>query len=216
MSDAGRESSNRGYSFTTHWFERNALNVWEQLIPQIRPQKILEIGSFEGASACYLIDKLGPEYPLEIHCVDSWEGSIEHQARGVDMNSTERRFQDNLRLAVAAAPNPVDLVIHKAYSDSALAKLLASGKAGYFDFVYVDGSHQAPDVLYDAVVSFKLLRIGGTMAFDDYLWSDPSAAGKDPVRMPKPAIDAFVNLNIRKLRLLNAPSMQVYVQKISD
>ncbi|MFZ2469180.1 class I SAM-dependent methyltransferase [Parvibaculum sedimenti] len=210
------ETSDNGYVFTAHWFEYNAKNLWERLIPQVKPQKILEIGSFEGASACYLIDKLGPEYPLEIHCIDSWEGGIEHQTRGVDMNSTEKLFHDNLRLAIAASPNPVDLVVHKERSDSALAKLLSAGKAGYFDFIYVDGSHQAPDVLFDAVVGFKLLRIGGTMAFDDYLWAEPLPGGKDPLRMPKPAIDAFVNLNLRKLQLLNAPCIQLYVQKIAD
>lgn len=216
MSETDAQTSSRGYVFTTRWFELNAKKLWDRLIPQVDPRKILEIGSFEGASACYMIDKLGPKHPLELHCVDSWEGSIEHQNRALDMSATEQRFRDNTSLAIAASPNPVDLVVHKAHSDRALAKLLTEGKAGYFDFVYVDGSHQAPDVLYDAVVGFKLLRIGGTMAFDDYLWSDPQAKPKDPIRMPKPAIDAFVNLNIRKLQQLNAPSIQLYIQKVAD
>ncbi|MEN6543994.1 class I SAM-dependent methyltransferase [Parvibaculum sp.] len=216
MSATDAQTSSREYVFTTRWFELNAKNLWDRLIPQVNPRKILEIGSFEGASACYMIDKLGPNHALELHCVDNWEGGIEHQNRALDMSATEQRFHDNISRAIAASPNPVDLVIHKAYSDQALAKLLTEGKAGYFDFIYVDGSHQAPDVLYDAVVGFKLLRIGGTMAFDDYLWSDQQAKSKDPIRMPKPAIDAFVNLNLRKLQQLNAPSIQLYIQKIAD
>lgn len=216
MSESDVHTSTRGYVFTTRWFELNARRLWDTLIPQVNPRRILEIGSFEGASACYMIDSLGPKHALELHCVDSWEGSIEHRRRGLDMSATEQRFHNNVNIAIGASPNPVDLVVHKEYSDLALAKLLANGKAGYFDFVYIDGSHQAPDVLYDAVVGFKLLRVGGTMAFDDYLWSDKLAGMKDPIRMPKPAIDAFVNLNLRKLQQLNAPCIQLYVQKIAD
>ena len=54
------------------------------------------------------------------------------------------------------------------------------------------------------------------MAFDDYLWSEDLPDGRDLLRCPKPAIDAFVNLNFRKLQLLNAPLFQLYVTKTSD
>lgn len=37
-----------------------------------------------------------------------------------------------------------------------------------FDFIYVDGSHRSPDVIYDAILSFGLLKKGGIMIFDDY------------------------------------------------
>ena len=45
--------------------------------------------------------------------------------------------------------------------------LLAEGRQGSFDFIYVDASHRAPDVLLDAVLAFQLLRIGGLIIFDD-------------------------------------------------
>jgi hypothetical protein len=54
------------------------------------------------------------------------------------------------------------------------------------------------------------------MAFDDYLWSENLPGGKDPLRCPKPAIDAFVNINFRKLNVLSALLAQVYIQKMSD
>ena len=43
--------------FTNNWFGRNAEKIWDQLLPQIKPTKILEIGSYEGRSTCYLIEK---------------------------------------------------------------------------------------------------------------------------------------------------------------
>jgi predicted O-methyltransferase YrrM len=97
-----------------------------------------------------------------------------------------------------------------------LAKLLASGKEGFFDFIYVDGSHQAPDVLCDAVMSFRLLRPGGIIAFDDYLWQEPLPYGADPIRSPKIAIDAFTNIYCRKITVLSMHLYQLYVRKLSD
>lgn len=37
-----------------------------------------------------------------------------------------------------------------------------------FDIIYIDGSHFGPDVLEDAILSARLLKVGGVMIFDDY------------------------------------------------
>ena len=204
------------YNFTVRWFEDSARHVWDQLIPQIKPARILEVGCYEGASTCYLIDALARERGIEMHCVDTWGGGVELQSDDVDMESVETRFKHNTRLAIDNSPGKVDLIVHKESSDVCLSRLLSEGKGGYFDFVYVDGSHQAPDVLCDAVLGFKLLKIGGVLAFDDYLWAETSETTKDPLRCPKPAIDAFVNINFRKLRVIKAPLYQLFIQKLAD
>ena len=209
------EAQNPAYHFTNNWFEI-ARPVWQTLIPMANPATILEIGAYEGAATCFLIDMLAPQKSLEIHAIDSFDGGLEHQAANTDMSAVEARFRHNAALAISNAANPVDLRIHKGFSDRELAKLLALGKQDYFDFIYVDGSHQAPDVLCDAVLAFRLLKIGGILAFDDYLWAEPLATGVDPLRCPKPAIDAFTNIYCRKLRILTAPLYQLYVQKLSD
>ena len=207
------------YQYTNNWFEQNARPVWDTLIEQLKPKKILEVGSFEGAAVCYLIDKLGGAAELDIHCVDNWEGGLEHQAGGFvasDMSAVEQRFDANINMAINAAQSRVVVTKHKLSSDLALAKLLTEGRKNQFDFIYIDGSHQAPDVLCDAVLAFRLLRAGGVMAFDDYLWAENLPYGKDPLRCPKPAIDAFTNLYCRKLNVLAAPLQQLYIQKVSD
>jgi len=206
------------YQFTNTWFD-GSKHTWDQFIPQIKPEKILEIGSFEGASACYLIEKLAMDNGMEIHCVDTWEGGLEYKSGGMyeaDMNLVEARFKHNTGLALSNAAKKVDLFVHKGYSDMQLAKLLATGKQNYFDLIYIDGSHQAPDVLCDAVLGFKLLKVGGYMFFDDYLWAEELPYGKDPIRCPKPAIDAFVNINFRKISIVQAPLYQLYIRKLSD
>lgn len=45
-----------------------------------------------------------------------------------------------------------------------------------FDVVYVDGSHQGPQVLGDAVMADALLRPGGMLIFDDFEWEGVARA----------------------------------------
>ena len=207
------------FKFTNTWFNDAAKNQWEKLISQIKPKKILEIGSYEGASACYLIEKLAQENPIEIHCIDAWsiemgeESDYKHYGSNIDMSAVESRFRQNTKLAIEKSPKKVNLTIDKGFSDVQLSKLLSNGKKNYFDFIYIDGSHLGPDVLCDAVLSFRLLKVNGVMAFDDYL--RPSA-NKNLTRIPKMAIDSFVNLYSEKIAIFNAPLYQIYLKKISD
>lgn len=64
------------------------------------------------------------------------------------------------------------------------------------------------------MLAFQLVRVGGLNVFDDYLWDEPGVA--DPIRAPKLAIDAFVNIFCQKLKVLSAPPYQLYVPKTAD
>lgn len=203
-----------GYNFTNNWFDVNAVATWDYLIPNIRPEKILEVGSYEGKSTCYLIDKLSPASKIEIHCIDTWEGGVDNV--GTDMSAVEQRFDANTSSARANAAYKVDFHKHKGYSDLELCKFMASGHKSTFDFIYIDGSHQAPDVLGDAFLAFKLLKVGGVIAFDDYTWFENLPQGRDILRCPKMAIDAFTNIYFRKLDIIKGVLTQFYVQKISE
>jgi len=200
------------YEFTSDWFSNNA-PIWQQLLTQLRPARLLEIGSYEGRATAFMIETCAVECAVELHCVDTWQGGVEHDPAA--MGDVERRFDRNIELAVAAQSHPVRLYKHKTKSQLALIHLLAEGRAGSFDLVYVDGSHQAPDVLSDAVLSFSLLRVGGLLIFDDYLWSMEPPGQQDLINMPKLAIDAFTNIYRRKLGVLPAPLSQFYVEKLA-
>jgi predicted O-methyltransferase YrrM len=204
---------NLDYKFTNNWFDGNK-NTWSQLLNQLNPVKILEVGSYEGKSTTYLIDHLGNQTGIDIHCVDSWEGGIEH--KDLQMAEVEARFHHNIKIAQNIATNKANIIIHKGLSSRELPKLIAQGMQQYFDFIYIDGSHQAPDVLLDSVLGFELLRVNGIIAFDDYLWQEPLPGGTDPIRCPKAAIDTFANIYCRKLRIIPAPLYQLYAQKISQ
>ena len=202
------------YEFTNEWFPTAAKAVWDVLVPKFNPTKILEIGSYEGAATCYLIDSQAKSNDIELHCIDIWE---EQKEQGEEISIIERRFHHNTNLAISKAEKKVDFHVHKGPSDVELPKLLAQGMKNYFDFIYIDGAHEAPDVLCDAVLSFRLLRPFGLMVFDDYLWSEQHPTQHDPILCPKVAIDAFVNMYCRKLSVVRAaPLYQLYIHKQGD
>ena len=202
------KESNMQYIFTKDWFDKNSRQNWDRIVPIINPKKILEIGSYEGAAACYLIEKLGKNNFLEVHCIDTWEesdGLAKEEALIV-----EKRFDYNMQLAVNRSQNKTKYFKYKSESHLVLSKMIADG-VGDFDLIYVDASHYAVDVLTDAVLSFKLLKAGGILIFDDYLW----VGDENIVYYPKIAIDSFTNVFSKHIKLIPAPLNQIYAVKIT-
>ena len=161
--------------------------MWDEILSKLQPRRILEIGSFEGLSTTYLIAKCTEYNPVEIHCVDTWAGGIEHE--GIDFSEVEQRFNTNVQLTINNVKSPVTVFKHKGKSLAALSELTAKERSG-FDLVYVDGSHESPDVIADAVLGWELLRIGGAMVFDDYNNPNPH----DDPKYPRLAIDSFLKI----------------------
>lgn len=210
---ASRDSQPSDYRFTRDWFSGRE-GYWTPLLHQLKPTRLLEIGSYEGRSTVFLIEqcaKLSTE--AEIYCIDSWAGGVEH--REETMDEVEKRFDANVALALERCGQHIEIKKIKALSYPALISL-SGENAKRFDFIYIDGSHQAPDVLADAVLSFELLRPGGVMIFDDYLWSMEPLGQQDLLNMPKLAIDAFITIYQRKLRVVpGIPLYQIVVEKIT-
>lgn len=195
------------FIFTNNWF-KSCENIWDQLFTSGYPKRYLEIGSFEGQSACYAISKLSIN---QVVCIDTWQGGVEHDNE--NMAAVEERFDKNIELALKQSASDIQFQKIKLSSTEGLATLISQGAQNYFDFIYIDGSHQAPDVLSDATLAFHLCRKGGILVFDDYLWSEDLESGVDPLRCPKAAIDAFTNIYCRKTKILMAPLYQLYVRK---
>lgn len=178
------------YKFTQDWFSW-APPVWEHLIPMLPERKrFLEVGAYEGRATTWIVENM-MEDGGEIVCIDTWEGGEEH-VNG-EMTGAEDRFDYNQKK------------LHKKFSRRRVSK--QKGKSNFvltcvlrdFDFIYIDGSHIAKDVLTDACMAWPLLKKDGIMVFDDYLWGDMSR----PNHVPKPAIDAFVNIFIEELKIVH-------------
>ena len=55
-----------------------------------------------------------------------------------------------------------------------------------FDIIYIDGNHEPEYVLEDAVLSFRKLKPGGIIIFDDYTFIC------DGINSTKLGIDSFI------------------------
>lgn len=80
-----------------------------------------------------------------------------------------------------------------------------------FDWVYIDGSHEADDTFLDGELAWRLAKQGAVIIFDDYKWD------KEPVESihhPKRGIDAFLQLHTGEYRVLSSASQyQMILQK---
>jgi predicted O-methyltransferase YrrM len=197
------------YKFTQDWFSW-APAVWEQLIPllpgEAGSREFMEIGSFEGRSSVWIAENMMSDGDI-LCCVDTWQGGEEHGDQ--DMGTVEERFDHNMALLAGKLPERfVDK--HKGTSVQHLAHWLVEKPEDHptFDFIYIDGSHIARDVLTDACMAWPLLKQGGIMVFDDYMWGEP----RDILHRPKPAIDAFVNLFAEEVDMVHM-GYQLIVRK---
>jgi predicted O-methyltransferase YrrM len=192
------------YEFTQDWFSWNE-PTWKELFKELTPRKkFLEIGCFEGRATVWLIEN-ALEDGGYILSVDTFEGGFEHSPD--TMKGVATRFKQNVEEAIKNKPQVrADLMIKT--STQAMAILMEN--ASQYDFIYIDGSHSGPDVLSDAIMAYHLCRVGGMIAFDDYLWGNQA----DLIERPKVAIDCFVNIFAKKVKIVCLGS-QVWVQKIA-
>jgi predicted O-methyltransferase YrrM len=128
--------------------------------------RFLEIGSYEGRSTCWLLSNLA---------IDGKMVSIDPFP---NMPEVEERFWNNVREVMGKR----QLIQCKTTSYLALSQLIQQEQE--FDFIYIDGVHSPLGVLTDACMAWGLLRSGGVMLFDDYLY---------PQEPTKIGIDAFLN-----------------------
>jgi predicted O-methyltransferase YrrM len=165
---------------------------------------VLEVGSFAGHSAAWIAENLLGHDDSRLTCVDPWLASetLPRLARTIDAAHAE--FRDRIR----ATGREKQIKVCRTTSHQELPRMLAAWR-GVFDFVYIDGSHEAPDVLHDSVLAIELLRVGGILIWDDYRWR-----GASGVHAPKIAIDAVLAIHAERLRVLHA-GVQVAVEKLA-
>ena len=135
--------------------------------------RFLEIGSFEGHSACWLLENILTHESARLTCVDLFH------------SEPKALFQHNI--GVTGAREKVEAIAGESRA------ILPQLKPAHYDFIYVDGSHDQVDVLEDAILAWRLLKRGGLMTFDDYCLKDvPVLQAVVPLR-PDIGIDAFLS-----------------------
>jgi predicted O-methyltransferase YrrM len=159
-------------NFTEDWFTHNIPN-FEKCMATIGTQRenFLEIGSYEGRSTCWLLQN-GLDKSGIIACIDSYS----------NMSDVEQRFWENIKEVIGSTQS-VHAFKEKSYQALGEMIKLKDPYSYTFDFIYIDGDHNPATTLTDACMAWGLLRSGGVMIFDDYLY---------PHAPTKIGIDAFL------------------------
>jgi predicted O-methyltransferase YrrM len=107
--------------------------------------RVLELGSWEGRSACWLLDHVLTHPTAHIVCADVFDGcedvfDANTRGYGSKVVKLKGRIPDTLRGLPFAS----------------------------FDVVYADASSIATRELEDAVIGWRLVKVGGLLICDDY------------------------------------------------
>jgi len=175
-----------GKDFTTDWMTRKALR-WNRLLHSLRdqPADVLEVGSFEGRSAVFLLNYL-PR--ARVTCIDFFKGVL------------NERFDANL------APFRSRLTKLRGSAISHVDALARSGEM--FDLIYLDAGKHRDHVLALSLLAWPLLNKRGYLIWDDYDWG----LHLPPEERPRDGIDAFLKLHEGEYKVLWNKG-QVFVQR---
>jgi len=191
------------HEFGEDWFSWQ-IPAFQEVTSKLNSRdSILEVGSFEGRSACWLLENVLSDTGT-LSCIDNWYGVPEHV--GGDGALAEKRFDKNVLVSKKPEQTVVKLTGN---SVDELSKLIAAKKQ--FDFIYVDGNHYAPLVLSDIVMCYWLLAPGGIMHMDDYEWGINIS---EPTKHPKIAINGFLDCFKDRVELVHK-GYQISVRRIS-
>ena len=166
-------------TFTIDYLSVN-LDTWNKVFSEewrSKPIHALEIGSYEGLSACWMLDNVLRHPESRLVFIDNFVGIGAHNPNDPQGLSVRERCIRNL--------NEYGERVKLIEGDSK-AVLKQMDPRELFDVIYIDGDHSAQATLTDSVFAFQHLKHGGLMIFDDYLWMD-----REPRRWwgPKEGID---------------------------
>ena len=150
--------------------------IFESVLTQLKPERIVEVGSWKGLSAIHmatLLKRAGAK-GFEILCVDTWLGSAEHWLKRDDpiffdslrLKFGHPRLYDQFLANVLATRH--DDVITPFPLASGQAAVFLAAKAVKFDLAYIDAAHDEVSVKADLDSYWPLLRSGGVLLGDDY------------------------------------------------
>lgn len=192
---AGHYAQPYNFSFdTTFRSFISAIPLWEEMLSPFKGKPdvhYLEVGVNQGRSAMWVLENILTHPSATLTGIDIFP-------EGTDF---KEKYLSNVTLSGCAQK----VTTVEGFSQIELRKLPLGG----FDIIYIDGDHRADGVLADAVLSFALLKTGGVLIFDDYLWF----AGHVPEDLrPQIAIDSFITTYRNSIEVIHR-GYQIFIKK---
>jgi hypothetical protein len=141
-------------------------NIRAELLRRNRPENLVcaEIGVWQGKFSRRILECS----PRQLHLVDPWQFRPDLPLRGYGGKRARSQTEmDEMAAQVQelAASDP-RVIVHRVPSS-----VFFDTTTELFDWIYIDGDHRYEAVLADLRGAWRVVRPGGTIAGDDYLFN---------------------------------------------
>jgi len=183
---------------STDYFSINAY-YWDLIISKnFKEFSYLEIGSWEGNSASYILKNFKTK---KVFCVDIWDTNNdspkqEERNRFESFIFNLKKFKERFSF-------------FKGTSDK-----FFKNNSQKFDVIYIDGWHEANQVYKDINNSWDCLNVNGIIICDDYFYGD--IKNNLVNNLPANAINKFIFENKNKLKVICVNNTQIFFKKMTN
>ena len=153
--------------------------LFRELVDQVRPRLVIEVGTWKGASAIHMGRHLQKKCPqAKILAIDTWLGALEFWERdqnpGLYKALRHRHGRPDIydQFLFNVLHTGLEEMIIPFPQTALIAARWLSRRGVRAELIYIDGSHDAEDVALDLKNYYAILADGGMIFGDDYNSAD--------------------------------------------
>lgn len=162
-------------------------DFWLDVIPtENKPIQYLEIGVHSGVNVLSVARLYARHPESRMWCIDPWIDYTDYPQYKGEQETIYSHFCRNMKNFDLTHK----IVPIRGFSNEEIPGLVDN----FFDIIYIDGNHEPEFALEDAVLSFRKLKIGGYLIFDDYGFDGPDGTSK--------GIDGFLSGYHKRIEVL--------------
>lgn len=157
--------------------------IFAKLIDEVTPSRIIEVGTWKGLSAITMAKHIkAQKINCQIICVDTWLGALEFWSKL--KHTGERNLllkhgypQIYYQFLSNVVHNDVQDIIIPFPNTSLIGARYLAQTGNTAKLIYIDASHDEPDVYADVKAYYELLETDGIIFGDDWkAWSGVRSA----------------------------------------
>jgi predicted O-methyltransferase YrrM len=165
------EKSHRDLDVPKSWGSTST--VFAQLINDVKPQSIVELGTWKGTSAIHMTQHaVKRQSDVVVLCVDTWLASnpalwkIKRFRQSVLTQQIGRSQYAQFLCNVLLSGFEKQILPFR--NTSSLALQLMRERRVEVDFIYIDAGHSECEVASDLAGAWEIVRVGGMIVGDDF------------------------------------------------